>query len=314
MLTYIIRRIGLMVVIMLGVSVITFSMMHFIPGDPAEMIAKERYGEEGVTAETIDHVRAELGLNQPVYIQYLYWLARILKGDFGTSFRTDRPVLEEILARLPATIELTLAAMLVSLVIAVPVGIISAVKQYSIVDNASMACAILGASMPSFWMGLLLIMVFSVHFGWLPVFGRGEITHLLLPALTLGTGMAAITTRLIRSSMLEVLKQDYIRTARSKGLGEKAVISRHALKNALIPVVTVVGLQFGALLDGAVVVEVIFAWPGIGRLMVDSIFARDFPVIMGCVFIFGAIYVIVNMIVDISYAWLDPRIRLGGFK
>ncbi|MCL0066357.1 ABC transporter permease [Thermodesulfovibrionales bacterium] len=308
MLTYIIRRLGLMVFIMLGVSVITFSMIHLVPGDPAEVIATERYGEE-ITAETIEHVRRELGLDQPVYVQYARWLINVLQGDLGYSFRTDRPVLDEILTRLPATIQLALAGMLVALIIAIPVGIISATRQYSAVDNISMFGALLGVSMPNFWLGLLLIMFFSVHLGWLPVFGRGGIEHLILPSITLGTGMAAITTRLIRSSMLEVLKADYIRTARAKGLKEKVVIYKHALKNALIPVVTIVGLQFASLLEGAVIVEVIFAWPGIGRLLVDSIFARDFMLIQGCILFIAAMFVLVNLLVDISYAYLDPKIR-----
>ena len=308
MLTYVIRRMGLMVFILLGVSVITFSMMHFVPGDPAEMIAMERYGEE-VTAETIEFVRAELGLDQPVYIQYFRWLTNVLQGDLGYSFRTDRPVLDEILTRLPATVQLALAGMLVALLIAIPVGVISATRQYSVVDNISMFGALLGVSIPNFWLGLLLILFFSVHLGWLPVFGRGGIEHLILPALTLGTGMAAITTRLIRSSMLEVLGQDYIRAARAKGLKEKAVIYKHALKNALIPVVTIVGLQFASLLEGAVIVEVIFAWPGIGRLLVDSIFARDFMLIQGCILFIAAMFVLVNLLVDIFYTYLDPKIH-----
>ncbi|MCL0080429.1 ABC transporter permease [Dehalococcoidia bacterium] len=308
MLTYVIRRMGLMVFILLGVSVITFSMMHFVPGDPAEMIAMERYGEE-ITAETIAHVRAELGLDQPVYIQYFRWLTNVLRGDLGYSFRTDRPVLDEILTRLPATVQLALAGMLVALIIAIPVGVISATRQYSAVDNISMFGALLGVSIPNFWLGLLLILFFSLYLGWLPVFGRGGIEHLILPALTLGTGMAAITTRLIRSSMLEVLGQDYIRAARAKGLKEKVVIYKHALKNAMIPVVTIVGLQFAALLEGAVIAEVIFAWPGIGRLLVDSIFARDFVLIQGCILFIAATFVLVNLLVDIFYTYLDPKIH-----
>ena len=308
MLTYIVRRIGLMIFIMLGVSVITFSVLHLVPGDPAEVIARERYGEE-ITAETIEHVRRELGLDQPVYVQYARWLINVLQGDLGYSFRTDRPVLDEILARLPATIQLALAGMLASLLISIPVGIISATRQYSAVDNVSMFGALLGVSMPNFWLGLLLILFFSVYLGWLPVFGRGGIEHLILPAITLGTGMAAITTRLIRSSMLEVLSQDYIQTARAKGLKERVVVYKHALKNAMIPVATVVGLQFGSLLEGAVIVEVIFAWPGIGRLLVDSIFARDFMVIQGCLLFIAAMFVFFNLLVDVSYAYLDPRIR-----
>ncbi len=305
---YLVRRFYSMLIILLCVSAITFSLMHLVPGDPAQIIAEKKYGEE-VTAATVELVRIEMGLDRPISIQYFSWLGGILQGEFGESFRTGRPVWEEIMNKLSATAELALAAILVSIIIAIPVGIISAVKQYSILDNGSMIGAMVGVSMPNFWLGLLLILLFSVHLEWLPVFGRGELKHLILPALTLGTGLAAVTTRLTRSSILEVLKQDYIRTARAKGLTEMSVISGHMLKNSLIPVVTIVGLQFGALLEGAVVVEVIFAWPGIGRLLYDSIFARDFPVIQGCVFIIALIYVAVNLLVDISYAWLDPRIR-----
>ena len=305
---YLLRRLWAMFFILLCVSIITFSLMHFVPGDPAEIIAEKKFGEN-VTAETVELVRKEMGLDRPIFIQYFHWMAGVFQGNFGNSSSTGRPVWNEIMTKLPATVELALAAMLVSLVIAIPVGVISAVKQYSIMDSASMVGAMLGVSMPNFWLGLLLILVFSVNFGWLPVYGRGEITQLILPAITLGTGIAAVTARLTRSSILEILKQDYIRTARSKGLIETAVINKHALKNALIPVVTVVGLQFGALLEGAVVVEVIFAWPGLGRLLFDAIYARDFPVIQGCVFIIAVMYVIVNLLIDISYAWLDPRIR-----
>lgn len=308
MLTYIVRRIGLMIFILLGVSIITFFMMYIVPGDPAEIIAIEQHGGE-VTRETIEHVRAKHGLDRPVYIQYFHWLINVLQGDFGHSYRTDRPVLNEILAKLPATIQLALASTLLSLTIAIPIGVISATKQYSVIDNLSMTGALIGVSMPNFWLGLLLILFFSLYLGWFPVFGRGGIEHLILPAITLGTGMAAITTRLTRSSMLEVIKQDYITTAKAKGLSEKVIIWIHALKNALIPVVTVIGLQFGSLLEGAVIVETIFAWPGVGRLLVDSIFARDFAMIQGCVFFIAVIYVLVNLMVDISYAYLDPRIR-----
>ena len=305
---YLLRRFCSMFFILLCVSIITFSLMHFVPGDPAKLIAEKKYGDN-VTAEAVELVRSEMGLDRPVFIQYFNWMAGILRGDFGISSSTGRPVWDEITSKLPATVELALAAMLVSLIIAIPVGILSAVKQYSIMDSACMLGAMLGVSMPNFWLGLLLILVFSVNLGWFPVYGRGELTQLILPALTLGTGIAAVTARLTRSSILEILKQDYIRTARSKGLVERAVINRHALKNALIPVVTVVGLQIGSLLEGAVVVEVIFAWPGLGRLLYDSIFARDFSVIQGCVFFIAVMYVIVNLLVDIIYIWLDPRIR-----
>ncbi|MCD5425500.1 MAG: ABC transporter permease [Methanosarcinaceae archaeon] len=308
MLKYILKRIFYMICVLLGVTILTFSLLHLVPGDPAEMIAIERYGEE-VTADVIEHVRIELGLDKPLHIQYLRWLGNVLQGDLGYSSRTDRPVFDEIKMRFPATLELAIAGMFVSLIISIPIGIISAIKQYSAIDNASMFIALIGVSMPNFWLGLLLILFFSVHLGALPVFGRGGIEHLILPAITLGTGMAAITARLMRSSMLEVLTQDYIRTARAKGLSEKIVIGKHALKNALIPVITIIGLQFAALLDGVVIIEVIFAWPGIGRLLVDSVFARDIPVIQAGVLFSAILITAANLLVDISYAYLDPKIR-----
>ena len=310
MIVYIIKRIGLMIFVLLGVSVAVFSIMYLIPGDPAEMIAKDRYGEEA-TVETTEYVRRELGLDQPVYLQYFQWLIKVFQGDLGYSYRTDRPVLNEILTRLSATLQLAIASILISLIVAIPLGMISAVKQYSAVDNVGMFSALIGVSMPNFWLGLLLILFFSVNLGWLPVYGHESVKHIILPAITLGTGMAAITTRLMRSNMLEELGKDYIRTARAKGLNRAAII-RHASKNALVPVVTIVGLQFGSLIEGAVVVEVVFAWPGIGRLLVNSIFARDFPVIQGCILLIAAMFVFVNLLVDISYAYLDPKIRYGA--
>jgi peptide/nickel transport system permease protein len=308
MLKYILRRLLLVFVVVLGVTVVTFSVMHFTPGDPAETIAVARYGED-LTHEEIEWVRATEGLDAPIYVQYGIWLSHLLHGDLGNSLITGDPVLSEILTRFPATMELAILSMILSLLIAIPIGIIAAIKQYSITDNFSMIGALIGISMPNFWLGLLLILFFSLYLGWFPVCGYGGFEHIILPAITLGTEMAAITTRLTRSSMLEVLSQDYIRTARAKGLSEKLVISRHALKNAFIPVITVIGLQFGYLLEGVVIVETIFAWPGVGRLLVDSIFARDFFMIQGCVLFIVIIFALTNLIVDISYAYLDPRIR-----
>jgi len=300
-----------MFIVALGVTIMTFSIMHFAPGDPAEMIAIARYGTEDVSQEEIDWIRAQEGLDAPVHIQYLRWLNHVLHGDLGRSLITGESVLTEFLLRFPATLKLAIASMIVSLLIAIPIGIISATKQYSVTDNVSMIGALIGVSMPNFWLGLLLMLLFSLYLGLLPVcgYGDGDIKHMILPAITLGTGMAAIITRLTRSSMLEVLKQDYITTARAKGLREKVIICKHALKNALIPVVTVIGLQFGWALEGAVIVETIFAWPGVGKLLVDSIFARDFAMIQGCVLFIAVIFVLVNLMVDISYAYLDPRIR-----
>ena len=309
MLKFILKRMLLMFIVMLGVTMMTFLIMHFTPGDPAEMIAMARYGVDDLTQEDIECVRIQEGLDAPIHIQYLRWLNHALHGDLGCSLTNGDPVLSEILIRFPATIKLAVVSMIIALIIAIPVGIISATRQYSLIDNASMMGAMLGVSMPNFWLGLLLILFFSLYLGWFPVCGYGGFEYIVLPALTLGTGMTAITARLMRSNMLEVLRQDYIRTARAKGLGEKVVISKHALKNALIPIVTVIGMQFGRVLEGAVIVETIFAWPGIGKLLVDSIYARDFAMIQGGVLFVAAIFVIVNLVVDISYTYLDPRIR-----
>ncbi|HJH31236.1 MAG TPA: ABC transporter permease [Methanosarcinaceae archaeon] len=309
MLKFILKRMFLMFIVMLGVTMMTFLIMNLTPGDPAEMIAMARYGVDDLTREDIELVRVQEGLDAPVYIQYLRWLNHVLHGDLGCSLTNGDPVLPEILIRFQATIKLAVASMIIALIIAVPVGIISATRQYSMVDNASMMGAMLGVSMPNFWLGLLLMLLFSLYLGWFPVCGYGSFEYIVLPALTLGTGMAAITARMMRANMLEVLGQDYIRTARAKGLGEKIVISKHALKNALIPIVTIIGMQFGRVLEGAVIVETIFAWPGIGKLLVDSIYARDFAMIQGGVLFVAAIFVIVNLVVDISYTYLDPRIR-----
>ncbi len=314
MLTFILKRMLLMFIVIIGVTMMTFLIMHFTPGDPAEMIAMARYGVDDLTQEDIEWIRVQEGLDAPLHIQYIRWLNHAIHGDLGCSLINGQPVLSEILVRFPATIKLAAVSMLVALIIAIPVGIISATRQYSLMDNVSMMGAMLGVSMPNFWLGLLLILLFAVHLGWFPVCGYGGFEYIILPALTLGTGMAAITARLTRSSMLEVLRQDYIRTARAKGLSEKVVISKHALKNALIPIVTVIGMQFGRVLEGAVIIETIFAWPGIGKLLVDSIYARDFAMIQGGVLFVAVIFVIVNLVVDISYTYLDPRIRYEGVK
>lgn len=308
MLKYILKRLLLVFVVVLGVTVVTFSAMQSAPGDPAEMIAVARYGED-LTQEEIEWVRVTEGLDAPVYIQYLGWLGHILRLDLGKSLITYEDVLEEILTRFPATLVLTISSLILSLLIALPTGIISAVRKNTIVDNACMTGALLGVSMPNFWLGLLLIWLFAVSLGLLPSFGYGSIKHLILPTITLGTSMAAITTRLTRSSMLDVLNQDYIVTAKAKGLDEKTILLRHALKNAMLPVITFVGLQLGFLLGGAVIVETIFAWPGIGKLLVDSIYARDFALIQGCVLFIAVIFALANLAVDILYAYLDPRIR-----
>jgi len=308
MIRYILKRLLLVFVVVLGVTVVTFSAMHLAPGDPAEMIAVARYGED-LTQEEIEWVRVTEGLDAPVYVQYMGWLEHVLRLDLGKSLITYEDVLGEILTRIPATLELAISSLILSLLIALPTGIISAIRKNTIVDNACMTGALLGVSMPNFWLGLLLIWLFALSLGLLPSFGYGSIKHLILPTITLGTSMAAITTRLTRSSMLDVLNQDYIVTAKAKGLDERTILLKHALKNAMLPVITFVGLQLGFLLGGAVIVETIFAWPGIGRLLVDSIYARDFALIQGCVLFIAVIFALANLAVDVLYAYLDPRIR-----
>ncbi len=309
MLTYISRRLMMLAIVVLGVTIMTFVLMNVAPGDPAEMVAMARYGLENLTVEQVENIRISEGLDAPVWIQYMHWLAHALKGDLGRSLVTGDPVMQEIMVRAPATLILALASLVVSLLIAIPAGIISAARQNTMLDYLARTGALLGASMPNFWLALLLILLFSVTLGWLPVFGYGEFRHIILPAVTLGTGLAAITTRLTRSSMLEVLEQNYIITARAKGLQEGNIIFHHAFKNAFIPVITIIGLQLGHLLEGTVIVESIFAWPGLGKLLVDSIYARDYAVIQACVLLFAVLFVVINLLVDILYVYIDPRIR-----
>ncbi len=309
MLGYIIKRLLLMFVVILGVTVMAFSLTHFAPGDPALMIALSRYEHQIITEEIIEEVRAQEGLDAPIYIQYARWLGHVLHGDLGCSLGSGDPVLEEISARFPASLKLVIASMILSLIVAIPLGIISATKPHSIIDKLVMVGVVGGISMPVFWLAPLLILLFSIHLHLLPVCGCDSIKHLVLPAIALGAGMAAFTTMITRSSMLEVLSQDYIRAARAKGLSERVVIGKHALKNALIPVITVVGWQLMMALQGVVMVEMIFAWPGVGGLMVKAALGRDFPMIQGCVLLFGATCTVINLVTDISYAYLDPRIR-----
>ncbi|HJH25684.1 MAG TPA: hypothetical protein C5S37_02685 [Methanophagales archaeon] len=308
MIKFIARRLMIAVVVMIGVSLISFSLVFFAPGNPAEVIIRAEIGEEP-TLEEIEFFFQEHGLNAPFFTQCVQWLYMITHGDLGTSFRTEEPVLVEFIDRFPATLELAIAAMFIAILIAIPLGILSAMKQNSVLDHGSRFVALWGVSMPNFWLGLLLILFFSVKLDWFPCFGYGNIEYLILPAITLGTGMTASLMRLMRASMLEVLRQDYIRTARAKGLRETVVIWKHGFKNALIPVVTVMGMQVGHLLAGAVIVETIFAWPGIGKFLVDAIYARDYPVIQGFILIIALFFVLSNLAVDILYTYLDPRIR-----
>ncbi len=301
---YIFRRILLLIPVMIGVTFIVYTIMYLTPGDPAQIALGENAPQEAV-----QKLRDEMGLNDPFIVQYLRFLKGAVKGDFGRSYTTKRPVFDEVLSRFPATLKLTIAGMIIAVAIGIPVGIISATKQYSAVDSISMILALLGVSMPNFWLGLMLILLFSVRLGWLPSGRDMGFSSLILPAITLGTGVAAIITRMTRSSMLEVIRQDYIRTARAKGVEEKKVINKHALGNALIPVITVVGLQFGYLLGGAVLTETVFSWPGVGRLMVEAIKQKDTPTVLASVIFMSVVFSIANLLVDILYAFIDPRIR-----
>lgn len=302
---YIFRRLLLLLPVMLGVSFIVFTMMYFTPGDPAKIILGEQ-----ASAEDIARLTEELGLDDPFLVRYVRYVKdAVIHQDIGRSYTTNRPVAEEIITRFPATLKLAAAAVLVAVLMGIPIGIISATKQYSLFDNIAMVFALIGVSMPNFWQGLMLVLVFAVNLKWFPSSGFTSFKHLILPALTIGTSSAAIITRMTRSSMLEVIRQDYIRTARAKGQTESVVINQHALKNALIPVITVIGLQFGYLLGGAVLTESIFSIPGVGRLMVDSIKSRDFPVVQGGVLFIAITFSVVNLLVDILYAYIDPRIK-----
>jgi len=291
--------------VLLGISIAVFLMMHLVPGDPAKMML----GELAVDEEVVANFRHQLGLDDPVPVQYWRFLRNALRGDLGRSILENQPVARMIWQVLPSTVELTLAGMGVAVLLGGLLGVTAAVRHHTWVDNGSMLLALWGVSMPSFWMGLLLIFLFSLKLGWLPATGQGGWVRLVMPAFTLGYVAAAVIARLVRSSMLEVLRQDYVRTARAKGLAERLVVYRHALRNALIPVVTVMGLQFGALLGGTVVIETVFSRPGIGRLAVTSILSKDFQVTQGTVLMSAVFYTLVNIIVDVSYAALDPRIR-----
>lgn len=311
MAAYLAQRLAALIPVWLGISVLAFGLANLAPGDPASMILQRLYNQPP-TVTAVQALREELGLNDPLPVQYGRWLIRALGGDFGRSYRTGEPVLTSLAERFPATLQIAATALLIGLVIAVPLGAIAAVRQDSLVDHLTRLLALAGASLPPFWLGYLLIMGLAVHLKLLPVSGRGTWQHLVLPALTLGLSGAAGLTRLTRSTMLEVLQEDYVRTGRAKGLSELVVVGVHALKNAMIPVVTVLGLRFGYLLGGAVIVETVFAWPGIGKHVVDAIFDRDYPTIQGFVLFTGAVFVVINLIVDLLYVWLDPRVRLGA--
>lgn len=315
---YILKRLLLMIPVLLGVTFIVFFIMNLTPGDPAAIILGDQ-----ASAEALAQKRLELGLDKPVLVRYANYIWSMLHGDLGTSYKNQMSVWDQVIDKFPNTAILAVAGILVALLIGIPVGILSAKKQYTALDNTSMVLSLIGVSMPNFWLGLLLSLLFALKLGWLPSQGMGEgfvplLRSIILPAITLGTGSAATVVRMTRSSMLEVIRQDYISTARAKGLPEKQVTRRHMLKNAMIPIVTAVGLQFGQLLGGAMLTETVFSWPGLGRLMVDSINSKDIPMVLGAVIFLAIMFSFVNLIVDIVYAFIDPRIksqyRKAGFK
>ena len=311
---YLARRLLLLVPVLVGVSVIVFMVLHLSPGDPVEIML----GAQATQADRA-RLRADLGLDQPVHVQYVRWLGHVARGDLGRSLWMKRPVLAEVLLRFQATLILAGTALLLSTTLGIALGVASATRPNSLLDRLSATASLFGASMPSFWLGIVLMVVFALRLGWLPAsgmyapYGGGGLldllAHLLLPAVTLAAASVTIIARLTRATMLETLGQDYIRTARAKGVVERGVVLRHGLKNALIPIVTVVGVQAGYLLGGAVLTETVFAWPGVGTLMVQGILARDVPLVQGCVLVVALSFVLVNLAVDLVYAWLDPRIR-----
>ena len=333
MLAYIIRRILIMIPTLLGVSIIVFFMLHLAPGDPAELLMGERASEEA-----LQDIREHLGMNKPIYVQYGIFLKQLLKGDLGETIWTRQKVWIEVKERFPATIELSVVALFISCVLGMLLGIISATKQYSIFDYLSMLGALIGVSMPIFWLGLVFMLIFSLNLGWLPMSGRLSIGieletitnfyvldailtgnwealkdvlwHIIMPAFTLSTIPTAIIARMTRSSMLEVLRQDYIKTAKAKGLSQFKVVFKHALRNALIPVVTTIGLQFGVLLCGAILTETIFAWPGVGKWIYNAVMQRDYMVIRGGTLFLASIFIVINLFVDVLYAVINPRIKV----
>lgn len=304
MLSYLIKRLISTIPVLIGISLLLFFMLRLLPGDPAQVLAGQM-----ATPDEIENIRQQLGLDRPIYEQYAAYLSRLVRFDLGRSARTQNPVTQEIWARLPNTLLLAVIAILLACLFGIPAGIISAVKPYSWIDYLVTTSALFGMSMPVFWLGLMLVVLFSIVLKWLPAGGTGSWQHVVLPSITLAAFVVAFIARMTRSTMLETLSQDFTTTARSKGLQERVVVIKHAFKNAMIPIITVVGLQFGLLLGGAVLTETVFAWPGLGRLIVDSILARDYPVIQGTILIFGLLYIMVNLAVDLIYALVDPRIR-----
>ena len=305
MLSFIIRRLALTVLVLFGVATLVFSLIHLVPGDPAQAMLGD-----GASPEDIAQLRTRLGLDRPLTEQYVAYLKGLSRGDLGTSLRTQQPVRAQIAERLPATAELASAAMVVAVLLAIPLGLIAAVWQGRWIDQGAMGLALVGISVPGFWLGPLLALIFSVELGWLPVSGRGTLAHLVLPGVTLGAALAAILARMTRASVLEELREQYVVAARARGASRLRAVVVHALRNSLIPVVTILGLQLGAVLTGSIITETIFSWPGVGRLLIQSINFRDYPMVQGCILLIAVTYVTMNLLTDLMYGWLDPRIRL----
>jgi ABC-type dipeptide/oligopeptide/nickel transport system permease component len=298
------RRLALTLPVLLGVATLVFSLIHLIPGDPAQAMLGE-----AAAPQDVEELRRRLGLDRPLAEQYASFLGGLVRGDLGTSLRTSQPVAAMIAERLPATFELAAAAMGFAVIVAMPLGIAAAVRRGTAVDHGAMTLALMGISIPNFWLGPLLAIIFAVELGWLPVSGRGTWAHLVLPAISLGAALAAILARMTRATLLEELREPYVQAARARGASRVRAVVRHAFRNSLIPVVTLIGLQFGAVLTGAVITETIFAWPGIGRLLIQSISFRDYPLVQGCILLIAMTYVGVNLLTDLLYGVLDPRIR-----
>ncbi len=301
---YILRRLAQIVPLALLVATLVFSLVHLTPGDPVEMMLGE-----GAQRSEVDRLRSELGLDRPLLEQYLSFMGGLVRADLGDSLHFGQPVVDVLWRHYPATLELAVASLLVALLVALPLGIVAAVRRDGAMDHLSRFFALLGVSIPNFWLGPVLILVFSIHLGLFPVSGRSGWASLVLPAITLGTALAGLLTRMVRSSLAEELNKDYLVTARAKGVARRAVLLRHALRNALLPVVTIVALQFGALLTGAIITETIFSWPGLGRLIIQAIRLRDYPLVQGGVLVIALTYVLLNLLADLVYSWLDPRMR-----
>ena len=304
MLRYLARRLLLTIPVLFGVATLVFALIHLVPGDPAQSML----GETAAPAD-VQRLRQRLGLDEPLLIQYKRFMTGVVKGDLGTSLRYNTPVTREIRSRLLPTVQLAFAAMAVAMTFAIPLGILAAVFRGTVVDHIAMTVALLGISMPNFWLGPLLAILFAVVLGWLPVAGTGTVWHLVLPAVTLGAALSAILARMTRASLLEELRELYVLAAQARGLSRTRAVLHHAFRNSLIPIVTIIGLQFGAVLTGTIITETVFAWPGVGRLLIQAINFRDYPLIQGCILFISFTYVMMNLVTDLTYSWLDPRIR-----